>query len=124
MIVAEPYEEPGGGDLCDEFRTCRNGCDDPFGIGCVFNCAVEEITCGECLVFAAQDCGARHCPNELRAASPCLLQCAQGAQAGGDVDQCLRDTCPDERDELAGCMRPALETGLCNEDLRECNVEL
>lgn len=124
MIIAEDYEEPTNGDLCDEFKTCRETCDDQFSVGCVFNCAVEEITCGECLVFAAQDCGARHCPNELRAASPCLLQCAQGAQAGGDIDQCLIDSCPEERDALEVCMRPALETGLCNEDLRGCNVEL
>lgn len=124
MIVAEDYKEPTNGDLCSEFKTCRETCDDPYSVGCVFNCAVEERNCGECLVFGAQDCGARHCPDELREASPCLLQCAQGAQAGGDIDQCLIDNCPDEREALETCMKPALETGLCNEDLRACNVEL
>jgi hypothetical protein len=124
MIIAEPYSPPPEGDLCDPFKTCRVDCDDQYSVGCVFNCAVEEITCGECLVFAAQDCAARHCPQELRDSAGCLLQCAQGAQAGGDIDQCLIDTCPEDRDALETCMRPALETGLCNEDLRACNVEL
>ncbi len=125
LVVAEDYEEtPEDAELCDEFKVCRDECDDPFGIGCVFNCAVEENSCGECLVFAAQDCAQRHCPDELREAAPCLFTCAQGAQAGGDIDQCLRDECPTERDDLEVCMRPALESGLCNEDLRACNVEL
>lgn len=125
LIVAEDYEPtPEGAELCDEFKSCRETCDDPYGIGCVFNCAVEENSCGECLIFGAQDCAQRHCPDELRAAAPCLFTCAQGAQAGGDIDQCLRDECPTERDDLEVCMRPALESGLCNEDLRSCNVEL
>lgn len=125
LVVSEPYEakEPGAG-LCSEFKDCRQDCDDPYGIGCLFNCAMVELTCGQCLLDATQSCAVQYCPDETRAASPCLLTCAQAAQAGGDIDTCLQEECPDERDALETCIRPRVEGGHCNVYLSDCDVEL
>ena len=123
LIVAEDYEPLPEGALCDPFKACRAECDDPFSVGCVFNCASVELDCGECLLFGAQRCAERHCRSELQAASPCLLTCAQGAQGGGNIDDCLLADCPEERNALETCLRPVIETGLCNDDIANCNVE-
>lgn len=124
LVVSEPYvpAEEGGG-LCGQFKTCRDQCEDPYGIGCLFNCATEELTCGQCLLNTTQQCAFQYCAQETRAATPCILNCAQAAQTGGDVDACLVDNCPDERDALEACLRPQMEGGYCNPYLTECNVE-
>ncbi len=125
LIVAEEFDPETlvQGELCDQFKTCRDTCDDPFGVGCVFNCGAEEFDCGECLLGGAQRCARRFCDDELDAALPCLYNCAQGAQAGGDIDACLIERCPTERDDLNTCMRPRIEGGFCNDNLSSCNVE-
>jgi hypothetical protein len=125
LVVLEDYvPNPEPGPLCAEFKECRKDCDDPYGVGCIFNCGTEELTCGECLIFGAQACAGQFCRTSLRAATPCLLACAQGAQAGGDIDACLREDCPVERDALEMCIRPYIEQGLCNQYVDHCNVEL
>lgn len=125
LIVAEEFDEESlvTGELCDRFKTCRDTCDDPFGIGCVFNCGTTELDCGECLLGGAQRCARRFCDDQLDAALPCIFNCAQGAQAGGDIDACLVEQCPVERDDLNTCMRPRIEGGFCNDNLSACNVE-
>lgn len=124
LVLLEDYEEPGEpGPLCAQFKGCQEACEEPFGVGCIFNCGVEEITCGECLVFGAQNCANQFCGPQLRAALPCLLACAQGAQAGGDIDGCLREECPDQRDALEACLSPYIEQGLCNQYISQCNVQ-
>lgn len=125
LVVAEEYDPSTVpmGELCEPFAMCRDECDDPYGVGCIFNCAAIELDCGECLLSGAQRCAQRYCPDELRASIPCLLNCAQGAQAGGDIDACLREKCPAERDDLEVCIRPRIEGGFCNADLDACNVE-
>ncbi len=123
LIVSEPYTPPIEGDLCEQFDGCRAACSDPYGVGCIFNCGAQEIDCGVCLLSGAQSCSNRYCPQELNAAIPCLYNCAQASQAGGDMDACLSDECPDERDDLEECLRPRIETGLCNQDIAECNIE-
>lgn len=125
LVVLEDYVPKGEpGPLCAEFKACRMECDDQFGVGCIFNCGTEELTCGECLIFGAQACANQFCRVPLRNALPCLLACAQGAQQGGDIDACLRADCPVERDALEGCLSPYIEQGLCNQYVDHCNVEL
>ncbi len=124
LVMLEEYDTDAAQQpLCSEFKTCRSECDDPFAVGCIFNCATEESTCGECLLFGAQDCSFKYCRGQTRAATPCLLACAQGAQAGGDIDACLRQECPTEYTELETCLRPYIEQGLCNQYIDACNVE-
>lgn len=125
LIVAEEFDPDSQLDeeLCDSFKACRDTCEDPFGVGCIFNCGAEEFDCGECLLNGAQRCASRYCRDELRDALPCLYNCAQGAQAGGDIDACLVEQCPTERDALNTCMRPRVQGGFCNDDLATCNVE-
>ncbi|MBA2663433.1 MAG: hypothetical protein H0U74_14190 [Bradymonadaceae bacterium] len=124
LVVAEIYvaRDPSS-ELCDGFKTCRFDCDDHYSVGCIFNCAAEEMDCGQCLLLGAQRCASTYCPVELRASLPCLLNCAQGALAGGSVDECLIETCPDEREALETCMRPRIEGGYCNDNVSNCNVE-
>lgn len=124
LVALEDYDPSAqAGPLCSEFKQCRSQCEDQFDIGCIFNCAVEEYSCGECLLFGAQDCAFAYCRNEVRAATPCLLTCAQGAQAGGNLDACLSTECPMEYGELDACLRPYIEQGLCNQYIDDCNVE-
>jgi hypothetical protein len=92
-------------------------------LGCVLNCGTLDFDCGECLIFGAQRCANRYCKEELRASYTCLLTCAQGAQAGGDIDACLTENCPQERTELESCLRPRIEGGFCNGDVENCNIE-
>lgn len=95
LVALEDYAPTvAQGPLCSEFKTCRDQCQDPFSVGCIFHCATVEYNCGECLLFGAQDCASTYCRSELRPTIPCLLTCAQGAQAGGDIDSCLRTECP------------------------------
>lgn len=124
LIVAEEFDPATleNGALCESFLSCRDTCDDPFGVGCVFNCGAQELDCGECLLSGAQRCATRYCAAELREALPCLYNCAQGAQSGGDIDACLVEQCPSERDALNACMRPRIEVGSCDADLANCNV--
>jgi len=125
LIVAEPFDptQVGAGSLCEEFLTCRETCEDPFSVGCIFNCGALELDCGECLLGGAQRCASRFCGPELRSSLTCIYACAQGAQAGGDIDECLVERCPDERNALNECMRPRVEGGFCNADLTACNVD-
>ncbi len=125
LIVAEEFDEDSlaTGELCDQFKSCRDQCDDPFGIGCLFNCGTTELDCGECLLGGAQRCANRFCDAELDDALPCIYNCAQGAQAGGDIDSCLLERCPAERNALNDCLRPRIEGGFCNENLSACNIE-
>ena len=123
LVVSEPYSPPTDGELCDEFVECRLDCDDPFAIGCIFNCGAVEMDCGVCLLQGAQQCANRHCPAELDAAQSCLVACGLGAQSGGDMDGCLQADCPEEADALEVCLRPQIETGQCNQDVQSCNVE-
>lgn len=123
LVVVEDYDPTAvSGPLCEPFKQCRKQCEDQYSVGCIFNCATVEIGCGECLLFGAQDCAGQYCRRELRNSASCLVTCAQGAQAGGDIDGCLKQECPTERDALETCMRPYIEQGLCNEYVKECNV--
>lgn len=124
LIVSEPYvpSEDGGG-LCGEFKTCRQACEDPYGVECLFNCVTEELTCGQCLLNGTQRCAYQYCEQETRAAVPCITNCAQAAQAGGDVNACLVEACPEERDALEACLRPQIEGGYCNSFMTDCNVQ-
>lgn len=126
LPVARPFDPAllEETELCETFKSCRSGCEDPYSVGCVVTCGTAERTCGECLLGATQRCASTHCPDELRAATPCLLTCAQGAQAGGDIDQCLQDNCPEQRVNLESCMRPVIEGGFCDQNLADCNVSL
>jgi mono/diheme cytochrome c family protein len=125
LVVSEPYEAKEAGEgLCSAFEDCREDCDDPYGIECLFNCATVDLTCGQCLLTATQSCSSQYCPDETREAAPCVVNCGQAAQAGGDIDACLREECPDERDELEACIRPRIEGGHCNVYLADCDVEL
>jgi len=124
LVLLQDYDPTlTQGPLCAPFKECRSQCEDPYAVGCIFNCATVEQDCGECLLFGAQDCANRYCRRELRPATPCLLTCAQGAQTGGDIDACLTAECPDEYVELETCLRPYIEQGLCNQDISDCNVE-
>ncbi len=124
LVVMQDYDPTKvNGPLCSEFKECRPDCDDPNSVGCIFNCAAQEQTCGECLLFGAQDCAGRYCSRQLGPAIPCLLTCAQGAQGGGDIASCLEMECPAEYAELSDCMTPYIEQGLCNQYVEECNVE-
>lgn len=124
LVVMQDYDpNKVNGPLCSEFKACRPECDDPNGIGCIFNCAAEEQSCGECLLFGAQDCASRYCRRELSPTIPCLLACAQGAQGGGNIEECLIEECPAEYEALSTCMTPYIEQGLCNQYVEECNVE-
>lgn len=124
LVLLQDYDPTlTQGPLCSPFKTCRSDCEDPYAVGCIFNCATVEQDCGECLLFGAQDCANRYCRRELRPATSCLLTCAQGAQTGGDIDACLTAECPDEYVALEDCLRPYIEQGLCNQDISECNVE-
>ncbi|MGM0558017.1 MAG: hypothetical protein ACQEVA_16650 [Myxococcota bacterium] len=123
LMATEPYDaEAAEGGLCKPFDDCRADCEDPYGIKCLFNCAAEDLDCGQCLLYGTQDCANKYCTDELRAATPCLLECAQAAQNGGDIDACLVDNCPDERDELEVCLRPQVEGGHCNRYIEECET--
>ena len=124
LVVLQDYDPAAASaPLCSPFKTCRSECEDPYSVACIFNCATIEQDCGECLIFGAQDCASRYCRSTLRPAIPCLLTCAQGAQAGGDLDACLTQECPQEYEELETCLRPYIEQGLCNQYTEECNVE-
>lgn len=123
LVVIEEYVPREAGELCEEFVECRADCDDPYGIGCIFNCGTIEMDCGVCLIYGAQSCSNRYCPGQLSDALPCLYNCGQSAQTGGDMDGCLTDNCPAERDALEECLRPPIEAGLCNQDIASCNVE-
>lgn len=123
LVISEPYQPPSEGELCEEFVDCRTDCSDPYSIGCIFNCGAIELNCGVCLINGAQRCSQRHCPQELRPALPCLLNCAQAAQTGGDMDGCLQEQCPEESGALEECLRPRIEGGMCNQDIQSCNVE-
>lgn len=123
LVVSEPYDPSASSEeLCDRFNDCHSECEDPFGVGCIFNCGTLENDCGVCLLGGAQDCADQYCPGKVNDAAPCLLSCAQGAQGGGDIDRCLEEECPEERDDLEDCLRPRIEGGMCNDDLAECNV--
>ncbi len=125
LVVSEPYE-PGedGEQLCDAFNECHAECEDPYGVGCIFNCGSLENDCGICLLDGAQGCANLYCPDELDEATPCLVSCALGAQGGGDIDGCLNEECPEKRDALEECIRPRIEGGMCNDYLTDCNIEL
>jgi hypothetical protein len=125
LIVIEDYAGSSSvdGELCESFRGCRSECEDPFGLGCVLNCGTLDFDCGECLIFGAQRCANRYCRDQLRDSYTCLLTCAQGAQAGGDIDACLDENCPVERAALEECLRPRIEGGFCNDDVKNCNIE-
>ena len=124
LVRLQDYDPAfGNGPLCSEFKACRPDCEDPNDIGCIFNCGAVEQGCGECLLFGAQSCATRYCRAESSAALVCLLTCAQGAQGGGNIQDCMQMECPEEYEPLAACMLPYVEQGLCNQYVEQCNVE-
>ena len=124
LVVSEPYEPlPESSGICDPFKTCRKDCEDPYGIKCLFNCATEDLTCGQCLLGSTTDCAREYCNEQTQAARPCIMNCAQAATGGGDIDACLQDECPQKRDALEACLRPRIQRGHCNEDFRRCEVQ-
>lgn len=124
LVLLQEYDQDKvNGPLCSEFKECRTDCEDPFGVGCIFNCATIETGCGECLLFGAQDCAYKYCRDEVIPTTGCLITCAQGAQVGGDLDGCLQEECPTEYAELEACLKPYIEQGLCNQYIDDCNVQ-
>lgn len=123
LVVQQPYDDSGGGELCEDFGECRDACDDRFAVGCLFDCGAEDIDCGLCLFNEVQACANQYCPEELDDAWDCLFNCAQEAQGGGGMEACLEDTCPEESSALEDCLRPPIEGGLCDHSLEQCNVE-
>jgi hypothetical protein len=117
----EPFEPVGA--RCAGLSACRDECEDPNDFDCILNCGAADQACGQCVVLDMVQpggCARDECGTQLRDVGGCFQTCAAQLVAGGNIAQCLSDSCPEEYEAFSACMTPAIAGGLCDEGIDSC----
>ncbi|MBT9558136.1 MAG: hypothetical protein IV100_19035 [Myxococcales bacterium] len=116
VIVKRPYLEDDGSKTCPGFKGCQLACD-PGDVMCLLQCSYYAgLDCFGCVLDAVSPCAQANCPAEGLGVVTCMNGC-EGDQLG-----CLVTDCRPQLDTLYACLEPAIESGICDDALEQCDV--
>lgn len=115
-----PYVPVTGGDTCEGFQDCYDGCQSPrFPMtGCVLSCGANN-GCAQCLLGGIIPCTSTDCgPSAQR-----MLDCIESCQRTGDAN-CVASQCSTAIITFDACVAPKIERGECSMEIAACGVTL
>jgi hypothetical protein len=124
LTLIKPFDAPLA--QCEAYNLCALEYQDESNLTRMLSCLSADVSCALCVigdVFADDQCLDLACAAEISTADDCLLECAAGVLAGGgDINDCMKELCPEEREALDVCATPAMDGGQCDVEMLGCGI--